>query len=195
VPTGLDASEGLLDVARERAAAELHQGELEEMPFADDAFDAVSAFNSVQFASDPVRAVSEMVRVAKSGAPVAVTTWASPERCEMGVVLGAIAALLPSPPPGTGGPFALSAPGLVESVVESAGLSDYHVVEVATPFTFADVDTGVRALLATGPGRRAIEYAGEDAARASVVAAFTRFAQPNGSVVTNNTFRVLVAHA
>ena len=194
-PTGFDASEGLLAVARERVGgADLHQGDLEEMPFADDTFDAVSAFNSVQFAADPVRAVGEMARVAKSGAPVAITTWAAPDRCEMGAVLGALAALLP-PPPATGGPFALSAPGRVESVVESAGLSNYDVVEVATPFTFADVDTGVRALLATGPGRRAAEHAGEDAARAAVIAAFTRFAQPDGSVVTNNVFRVLVARA
>ena len=192
-PTGLDASEGLLGVARERVAdATLHQGDLEDLPFADDTFDAVSAFNSVQFAADPVRAVSEMARVARPGAPVTVTTWASPEQCEMGAVLGALAALTP-PPPGMGGPFTLSTPGAVESVVESAGLSNYHVVEVATPFTFADVYTGVRALLATGPGQRAAEHAGDDAARAAVVAAFTRFAQPDGSVLTNNVFRVLVA--
>ena len=196
VPTGLDASEGLLGVARERVGeADLHQGDLEALPFADDTFDAVSAFNSVQFASDPVRAVSEMARVAKPGAPVTVTTWAAPERCEMGAVLGALGALLPAPAPGTGGPFALSAPGAVESVVESAGLASYHVIDVATPFTFADVDTGVRALLATGPGRRATEQAGDEAARAAVVAAFARFARPDGSVSTNNVFRVLVARA
>ena len=195
-PTGLDASEALLAVARERVGdADLRQGDLEALPFADDEFDAVSAFNSVQFASDPVRAVSEMVRVAKPGAAVAVTTWAAPERCEMGAVLGALAALLPPPPPGTGGPFTLSAPGLMDSVAQAAGLVTYHVIDVATPFTFADVDTGVRALLATGPGRRAIEHAGDDAARATVVTAFARFAQSDGSVVTNNVFRVLVARA
>ena len=194
-PTGLDASEGLLGVARERLAdATLHQGDLDDLPFADDTFDAVSAFNSVQFAADPVRAVSEMARVARPGAPVTVTTWASPDRCEMGVVLGSLAALLPSAP-GVGGPFALSAAGAVESVVETAGLSNYHVVEVATPFTFADVDTGVRALMATGPGRRAVENAGDDAARSAVVAAFARFARPDGSVLTNNVFRVLVTRA
>ncbi|HSN02448.1 MAG TPA: class I SAM-dependent methyltransferase [Acidimicrobiales bacterium] len=195
-PTGLDASEGLLEVARERVGdAGLHQGDLEEMPFGDGTFDAVSAFNSVQFAADPVRAVSEMVRVAKSAAPVAVTTWASPDRCEMGAVLGALAALLPPPPPGTGGPFALSAPGAVESVAESAGLTSFDLIEVATPFTFSGVDTGVRALMATGPGRRAAEHAGESAARSAVESAFARFAQSDGSVVTNNVFRVLVARA
>ena len=194
-PTGLDASEGLLDIARERVAADLHQGDLEEMPFADDTFDAVSAFNSVQFAADPVRAVSEMARVAKPGAPIAVITWAAPDRCEMGVVLGSLAAMVPPPPPGTGGPFALSAPGAVESVVESAGLNSVDVIEVATPFSFSDVDTGVRALLATGPGRRASECSGEDATRAAVVTAFARFARPDGSVVTNNVFRVIMARA
>lgn len=195
-PTGLDASEGLLSVARERVGgADLHQGDLEALPFADATFDAVTAFNSVQFAADPVGAVAQLARVAKPGAPVAITTWAPPERCEMGAVLGALAAVLPPPPPGAGGPFALSGPGAVESVVEAAGLSSYHVIDVETPFTFANVETGVRALLATGPGRRAAEHAGEEASRAAVVAAFARFARPDGSVATNNVFRVLVARA
>ena len=83
----------------------------------------------------------------------------------------------------------------MESVAESAGLASFDVIEVVTPFRFSDVDTGVRAILATGPGRRATEHVGNAAARAAVEAAFTRFAQPDGSVRTNNVFRVLVTHA
>ncbi len=61
------------------------------------------------------------------------------------------------------------------------------------PLTFADESTGVWALLATGPVRRVVEHAGNHAARVAVKAAFTRFAQPDGSVLTINVYWVLVA--
>ena len=194
--TGLDASAGLLGIARERVpTADLREGDLESMPFADHTFDAVSAFNSVQFAADPVRAASEIRRVAKPGAAVAITTWGPPERCEMGVVLRALGSQLPSPPAGSGGPFSLSAPGALEAVVDSAGLESDRVIEVSTPFAFASVETGVRALLSTGPGRLAVEHVGVEAARATLLRAFEPFSQSDGSVATNNVFRVLVARA
>jgi ubiquinone/menaquinone biosynthesis C-methylase UbiE len=47
--SGFDASAELLDVARARLAeADFRQGDLEALPYQDDTFDAVTAFNSVQ---------------------------------------------------------------------------------------------------------------------------------------------------
>jgi SAM-dependent methyltransferase len=104
VVSGLDASAGLLAVARERLpGADLREGDLEALPFSDGSFDAVTAFNSMQYASDPTAALREVRRVAVPGAPVAITTWGAPEQCEMRAVLGAIGSLLPPPPPGAGG--------------------------------------------------------------------------------------------
>src|SRR5689334_18431626 len=52
--SGLDAAEGLLAVARKRVPdADLRHGEIEDLPFDEDSFDAVTAFNSVQYATDP----------------------------------------------------------------------------------------------------------------------------------------------
>src|SRR5205823_3252323 len=110
--SGIDAAQGLLVVARERVpAADVHHGDVEDLPFADDAFDAVTAFNSVQYAADPTAALREIKRVAKPGSGVTVVTWGTADQCEMRVLLGAIGSLLPPPPPGAGGPFALAAPG------------------------------------------------------------------------------------
>src|ERR1700730_13808469 len=122
--SGLDASAGLLEVARERVAdADLHEGDLEALPFADASFDAVTAFNSVQFAADPLAAVRELARVARGGAAVALVIWGAEELCESRVIIAAIGALLPPPPPGAGGPFALSEPGRLEALARAAGLS------------------------------------------------------------------------
>jgi SAM-dependent methyltransferase len=194
--TGLDASAGLLEVARERLGdAELHEGDLEELPFADASFDAVTAFNSVQFAADPGAAVRELGRVARPGAPVAIVTWGSPERCESRVIIAAIAGLLPPAPAGAGGPFALSEPGRLEELAQSAGLRPERVAEVPTPFSYPDLETAIRTQLSAGPARRAIEYAGESATREALGAAFAASRQSDGRYRQDNVFRFLIARA
>lgn len=68
--TGLDASAELVTIARERIpAADILQGELEELPYEDASFDAVTAFNAVQYAADPVTALRELRRVASLAHP------------------------------------------------------------------------------------------------------------------------------
>ena len=76
--TGIDASDGLLGIARQRLPeVDLRQGDVEELPYDDGAFDLVTSFNAVQFAADPVAALAEAKRVAVPGAKVAIVTWAS----------------------------------------------------------------------------------------------------------------------
>ena len=193
--TGLDASAGLLAVARERLPqADLREGDLEALPYADDSFDAVTAFNSVQYAGDPTAALREIKRVAKPGARVAITTWGRPEQCEMRAVLGAIGSLLPPPRPAPG-PFALAAPGALEALVESAGLTAERSIDVPTPYTHADVETAVRSHLASGPARRAIETAGLDATRDALTAVCEQARGEDGSVNFDNVFKVLITRA
>jgi SAM-dependent methyltransferase len=196
VVSGFDASDGLLRVARSRLPdADLRQGDLEALPYGDDSFDAVTAFNSVQYASDPVLGLREIRRVAAPGSAIAVASWGDPERCEARTVLAAVGALLPPPPPGAGGLFALATPGALEALVESAGLTAQEALEVATPFLYADVATAIRANLAAGPTRAAVERAGVEAARAALAGALEPFVQPDGSVRIDNVFRVVVARA
>ena len=194
--TGFDASSGLLAVARERLPqAELHRGDLEHLPFADDRFDAVTAFNAVQYAGDPVAALRELRRVARPGAPVVVLTWGRAEQCETRVILAAIGGLLPPPPPGAGGPFALSEPGRLEALLSEAGLTPERAVDVAQCFDFPDLETAVRAQLSSGPARRAIDHAGEAAARAALAEAYRPHRQPDGRYRQQNTFRFVVGRA
>ena len=195
-PAEVDASDGLLGVARPRAPeADLRLGDLEDLPFADDAFAAVTSFNAVQYAADPVAALREARRVARPGAPVVVVTWAEPERCESRTVLAALGGLLPPPPPGAGGPFALSAPGRLEELVSAAGLRPARAAETPVPFVFADLDTAVRAMLSAGPARIAVDHAGEEAAAAAIRTALAGATEPGGAVRQENAFRYLIAEA
>src|SRR3954454_696837 len=110
---GLDAAEGLLEVARERVPdGDFRSGDMEDLPFDHDAFSVVTGFNAFQFAGDPAAALREAARVAEPGAPIAVATWGRPDQCEAATVLKTASELGPPPPPGPApGPFALSEPG------------------------------------------------------------------------------------
>jgi len=194
--SGLDASAGLLEITRERVPdGDIRQGDIEELPFADNTFDVVTAFNSVQYAADPVMALRELGRVAKPGAPVAILTWGAAEDCETRVIMAALGGLLPPPPPGSAGPFALSEPGRLEQLASSAGLAPDHVGDVPTPFIYPDLDTALRAQLSSGPALRAIEHAGRPATQAALTTAFAGSQRTDGSYRQDNLFHFLVARA
>ncbi|NOT45100.1 MAG: class I SAM-dependent methyltransferase, partial [Acidobacteria bacterium] len=81
--SGLDASAPLLTVARTRLPdADLRQGDIEALPFPDDAFDVVTGFNAFQFAGAPGAALAEARRVAVPGGTVVVMTWGDPAGME-----------------------------------------------------------------------------------------------------------------
>jgi ubiquinone/menaquinone biosynthesis C-methylase UbiE len=85
VVSGIDASEALLAIARERVPdADLSLGDLQRLPYADDTFDAVTGFCSFFFADDMVEALREAGRVAKPGAPVVIQVWGSPSASTSG---------------------------------------------------------------------------------------------------------------
>jgi SAM-dependent methyltransferase len=192
--TGLDASAGMIAIARQRLPhADIRLGDLEDLPFPDASFTVLTSFNAVQYASDARRALGELGRVARAGAPIAIVTWGDPERSEMRDVLGAIGGLLPPPPPGAGGPFALSRPGALEDLVQGAGLVPKRAGEVPTPYLYPDVDTAVRAQTASGPAVRAAQHAGQEALHDALTEVMTRYRQPDGTVRLDNVFRYLVA--
>jgi hypothetical protein len=133
--------------------------------------------------------------VAVRGAQVAVATWGDPQRCQAKASIGALGALLPPPPPGAGGPFALAVPGALEALVEKAQLTAERAVEVSAPFLYDDMATALRASLSSGPARAAINRVGEEAVRDAIVATLGRFVLTDGTVRLDNVFRVVVARA
>ena len=72
---GIDVSTTQLAACRRRNAGrdlELVLGEAEEMPFRDGVFDAVLSCGGFNHFGDPEKALREMVRVAKPGAPIVI---------------------------------------------------------------------------------------------------------------------------
>src|SRR5918995_275328 len=101
-PHGIDASEALLDIARSRLPdADLRHGDMEALPYDDDAFDLVTGFTSFFFADDIVVALREAGRVAKPGAAVVINVWGPPAGQHPRGGGGKNPAPLPPPPPPT----------------------------------------------------------------------------------------------
>jgi SAM-dependent methyltransferase len=195
---GLDASAALIEIARERAPeADLQVGELEELPYPDDTFDVVTAFNSVQYAGDPAGALTELARVVRPGGLVAVATWGQPEDCEITTILGEIMPLLPDVPSDEShdGPFALSEPGRLESFVSAAGLDPVQAREVSCPMIYPDAETALSGQPSSGVLVLAARHAGEHAVNDALRRSLDKYVQPDGAVRIANTFRFIVARA
>lgn len=75
--TGIDQSEEMVALARERApGAEVVLGRVEDLPFADHSFTAVSMAIVFFFLADPVSALGECQRVLRRGGQLAIYTTA-----------------------------------------------------------------------------------------------------------------------
>jgi SAM-dependent methyltransferase len=191
---GLDAAEKLIEVAKSRCpGGDIRVGDIEQLPFADDTFDVTSGFNSFQYATDPVQALMEAKRVTKPNGYVLVVVWGPAERCQLAPHVVALGKLLPPPPPGAGGPFALSAPGALEALVSKAGLRPEHAMDVSSTMSFPDEATAVRGLLASGVAERAIRHSGETAVRQNISDAIRAFRTSGGSYNFTNEWRLLLS--
>jgi SAM-dependent methyltransferase/GNAT superfamily N-acetyltransferase len=78
--SAFDLTPGLLEIARARAAEEgltidWREGDLLDIPWADDTFDATMSVFAAFLADDPVRCLAELARVTRPGGVVVVTTW------------------------------------------------------------------------------------------------------------------------
>jgi SAM-dependent methyltransferase len=194
--SGLDASENLLEIARTRVAdGDFQVGELESLPFQDGAFDLVTGFNSFQYAANPGAALAEAKRVAKPGALVVVMTWGDPVGMEAASIVAALRALLPTPPPGAPGPFALSDETALRGFATAAGLEPLEVVDVDSPWIYADLATALRGLGSTGVAARARENSSAEAVDGANAKALEPFRQSDGSYRVGARFRCLVTRA
>jgi SAM-dependent methyltransferase len=191
---GIDASAALLQIARDRLpGARLEQGDLEALPFEDGSFDVVTGFNAFQYAADPVAALQEARRVTTPGSKVFIMTWGEPGSMEATAFVAALKPLLPPPPPGAAGPFALSEPGKLEALAARAGLTPREVFDVDSPWTYPDLATALKGLGSSGVAVKAAEISGQAALDAAHGAALAPFAQPDGSYRIGATFRILMA--
>lgn len=191
--TGLDAAEPLIDMARKRLPeGDFRVGDLQELPFDDDAFDTVVAASSLQYTQDRVAGLRELKRVCDPGGRIVVGLWSTPDEVEFRVVFQAVRDSLPEPPPGEG-PFVLSQPGVLEGLIETAGMKVGGSGKASCPFEYESFDVLWQATVSGGPIQAVLRSVGEDELRAAVEGAVAAYERPDGSFRMENRFRYVLA--
>jgi SAM-dependent methyltransferase len=114
--TGFDLTPELLEHARENArladvSIEFHEGDVEQLPFPDESFDAVVSQFGHMFAPRPEVAIGQMLRVLKRGGTIAFSTW--PPELVIGQMFMLGGRYMPPPPPGVSPPVQWGDPNIV----------------------------------------------------------------------------------
>jgi ubiquinone/menaquinone biosynthesis C-methylase UbiE len=193
---GLDMAPGMIEVARERVpGGDFRVGDMETLPWPDNSFDAVTGFNAYQFARNPVAALGEARRVLAPGGKLGMVIWAPPNESQQPRVMAAISALAPPQLPGAPGPFALSAPGLAESVLQKAELRVIDQGEVPEVIEYPDGDAACGSMMAGSAGVRSIQHSGEERVRQAILERLEAFRIASGGYRSENRFRFLIAES
>ena len=191
--SGIDAAEALLRIARRRTPkGDFRRGDIEELPFDDRSFDVVTGFNSLQYAGNPGIALAEARRVTRPGGSVVVMTWGNPDDMEVPSLVAALQPLMPPPPPGAPGPFALSDETALRKFATDVGLVPVDVFDADNPLVYPDEATAIRGFNASGVAARAMENSSEQAVTEAHAKAFAPFRQPDGSYCVKAAFRCLL---
>ena len=193
---GLDASEALLAIARARVPeADLRTGDMQALPYEDDAFDLVTGFNSFFFAGDMTAALREAGRVARPGAPVVVQVWGAPERCDLEAMKVVVRPFLPAPPPDAPRPPELWKPGVLEGIATAAGLTPESAFDTSWAFEYQDDEALVRGMLAPAGIAELVGPAQEEAVGNAIVEALAPHRTGSGGYRLHNEWHYVVARA
>jgi SAM-dependent methyltransferase len=182
--TGVDLTPQLLDIARRRAAdAGYHdiawrEGDAENLPFADGAFDVVVSSCGLMFAPDQQRVAAEVARVTRPGGRIAIQAWT--REGGLGGMFKITNGYVP-PPPGVPSPFEWGDEAKVRSLLGPA-FTDYQFERYDCP-EFADRPEKIADLYIDryGPTHRVYHVLSPDKAaafRKDLVAFYGRYVTP-----------------
>jgi SAM-dependent methyltransferase len=134
ISTGLDFSAEFLRIARRNhPEVDFREGDAQALPFDANCFDAAVCGYGIIHVPDPATVISEMHRVLKPGARLAVSVWQAPAAGNgFGLFIDAIKAYADLSVPLPHGPdfFQFSADGKLAAALETCGLSDVEVSRV-----------------------------------------------------------------
>jgi SAM-dependent methyltransferase len=138
--TAIDPTQPFVEACRRRNPdVDVHLGRAEELPFADDRFDAALAQLVLHFVTDPPEAAREMKRVVRPGGAVAACVWDVDGMTMLRVFREAVRAIDPEAPPATD-PRAFGREGEIAELFRSVGLEDVTNGALDVETTYADFD-------------------------------------------------------
>jgi len=175
-------------------AASLTGTDRNSLPFGNESFDAVTSFNSLQYAASFDNALSEARRVLKSGGRLAIAVWDRPELSDAFEVLRALATLVLPPPPGSHGPFTLSEPGKIGRICKEHDLQVDDVSTVTCPMLFHSIREAIDSFMGTAAAAEAAEYTTKEIAEEAIGVALEPFHLGEDRYFLLNRFQLFLLH-
>lgn len=159
---GIDASERLVEVARDRNPdADLRVGDMKDLPWDEGSFDVITSFRGI-WGTTP-EAMAEVRRVLVPGGRVGLTVWGHIKASPGAWALAPFSLAAAPKVENQAAMVALGRPGAGEAFLQDAGFTEVARIDIPFVFEFADPEHYARALASTGPAFEAIEAVGEEA--------------------------------
>ena len=143
---GIDFSQAMLDIFRkkiERAGhrnIELHCGDAQTLPYADNTFDAAFSLFGLMFFPDRQKGFAEIYRTLKPGGSVAITSWAPVDQSPaMQTMFGALRAIKPDLPQPQRSITTLENPERFKQEMEEAGFRNVEIRSITKTFPIPSI--------------------------------------------------------
>ncbi len=160
--------------------------DMEDIPYAEHIFDAVTCQFGLMFVPHRAKAFSEIHRVLKHEGSFTAAVWSAMEKNEhFAEYFMMLSSFMPKPPEGTPTMFGCGIPGLMKAEVEAAGFVNYTEKEKEMVFRSTDLDEAWESWSNVGPFRYALANMPEEK-QADVEAAVRQYLKahqtPSGTV-------------
>jgi SAM-dependent methyltransferase len=194
---GLDASENLLTIARERNPdSDIRLGSMFELPWADASFDIAISVNGIWGGCGA--ALMEMRRVLRPSGRVAISFWGDGSGAPLDMRPTFRAYKAHVPPNNVEGMRVtnrIATPGVAEEMLTDAGFEVVERGARVAEIEWADEDMAWRALTSSGPAVPALENTDHAELRADLLAALAPCRNAQGMYRYRNDHQYVIARA
>jgi SAM-dependent methyltransferase len=190
---GIDASFDLIDIARRRApAADLRPGDMFDLPWDDNSFDVVTAFNGIW--GGCTDALHEARRVLRSDGQIGLTFWGPGNSLDLRDFFITLDSSTPSVGQEIISLADIGAPGVAEDMLTTAGFTGIERRGVPAILEFADADVAWRTLRSPGLVKPALDAVGDTELRRRLLSAIEPFRDNDGSYRLVNELTCVTGH-
>lgn len=191
--SGIDASEPLVEIARDRTPdADLRLGSMFDLPWDDASFDVVLSMNGIW--GDCEDALAEMHRVVRPEGKVAIAFWGRDAPLDMRPLYLSMLPYLPQHEvDGLRSNNNIAKDGAAEAMLEAAGFTVLERGGRVSTVEWPDPVTAWRAIASSGPIVEALRHPDQDGLRRDVLAAIEHTRDRNGIYRYRNDHQFVIA--